>query len=458
MSNIDNELVRIINSGRCFLLIGSGLSCDAGLPSWKMLSSDVFEKYKDRMQEIQQQRIINKINTNQFPRVFDDCQKQATSNESFIETVGQIFKSYNHRKTDLYTMISQWPIQTYLTTNYDDILQEELDKFGQVFITKGNTPEAFSTLSSTTEGVIYKIHGDFNDFNNIVLTQTQYDSFQNSPERAYWRDTIFSTISMIPIVIIGYSAKDPDFAEQLERAKRILNPVRPVYMFAADMTEHEIIEYREKFNIKIYGYKTHDGNHNELRRLIKTYDSFIRKRITIQAELFGENNIVDSETASSLFLFNSFRLNKDYENSYLKALEFIVLNELNSVSKLDHQQLDVRVSAKLNSIATIDILAMGKVKENLYGSGMIKITTSDVEITSVGKQLLTGIRTTRKLQEDKFEKWCDIITKDNYPGVLKYSDLHRCINNGLAEAFEKRGIEIAKSIALDDIIEVLGNS
>ena len=37
MAVICEELVRAINSGRCFALVGAGASCELGLPTWRQL-------------------------------------------------------------------------------------------------------------------------------------------------------------------------------------------------------------------------------------------------------------------------------------------------------------------------------------------------------------------------------------------------------------------------------------
>ena len=40
----DPDLIRNINLGRCFVLIGSGPSTEMGYPSWERLAKEVWEK------------------------------------------------------------------------------------------------------------------------------------------------------------------------------------------------------------------------------------------------------------------------------------------------------------------------------------------------------------------------------------------------------------------------------
>jgi hypothetical protein len=49
MSTIERDLVRAINSGRCFVLVGSGASCEIRLPTWHSLSEKTFQYFKGRI-------------------------------------------------------------------------------------------------------------------------------------------------------------------------------------------------------------------------------------------------------------------------------------------------------------------------------------------------------------------------------------------------------------------------
>ena len=40
----DKRLIRNINNGRCFVLVGSGPSCEVGYPSWHKLAELTYEE------------------------------------------------------------------------------------------------------------------------------------------------------------------------------------------------------------------------------------------------------------------------------------------------------------------------------------------------------------------------------------------------------------------------------
>ena len=44
MSVLCRELVKTINTGRCFALIGAGPSCSVGFPDWKKLAEGAISK------------------------------------------------------------------------------------------------------------------------------------------------------------------------------------------------------------------------------------------------------------------------------------------------------------------------------------------------------------------------------------------------------------------------------
>jgi hypothetical protein len=261
---------------------------------------------------------------------------------------------------------------------------------------------------------------------------------------------------MIPLIIIGYSAKDPDFSEQLERAKNILNPSRPVYMFAADLADHEVVMYREKFNIKIISYKTKDGDHHELRRLLKTYDSFIRKRESnIQNFTNTIKNIEEiSSTAASLFLYTKLRLGNEFENTYYRALQFGLLHSLSIHKSIIKDNLGIVIYDDLNLKASVDVVALEKVKGKLFDLGYITFEDNKYILTALGESLLSSVNRERTNLREKFNKWCEIVIKNEYPDIKYFDNIFKAISRGLADSFAKRGIEIAKSICLDESIDI----
>lgn len=92
-----------------------------------------------------------------------------------------------------------------ITTNYDSLI-EKLLKY-DVFVGQDDL------ILSHTQGVgeIYKIHGDINVPNSIVLTKSDYDRFKAHDK--YLHAKILTIFAENPIVFLGYSLSDKNIQE-----------------------------------------------------------------------------------------------------------------------------------------------------------------------------------------------------------------------------------------------------
>ena len=92
-----------------------------------------------------------------------------------------------------------------ITTNYDSLIEKLLEY--DVFVGQDDL------ILSHTQGVgeIYKIHGDINVPNSIVLTKSDYDRFKAHDK--YLHAKILTIFAENPIVFLGYSLSDKNIQE-----------------------------------------------------------------------------------------------------------------------------------------------------------------------------------------------------------------------------------------------------
>ena len=216
MALIDRDLVKAINLGRCFALVGSGASCELGVASWENLAKKVIAS-------LTEPDVVKDCNSHlikkEYPEIFSKAEKILGLNDTLKIVESSLVAKKLHGY--IYQYITSWPFSCYLTTNFDDFLKKFLDGIKIPVIVRKNSSNDLKVLRADSKEAIFKIHGDVTVPNDIVLTSEQYESFQNDPTRRYWRDKIMSVLNMVDLVIIGYSAADPDFKDQLERAKEI---------------------------------------------------------------------------------------------------------------------------------------------------------------------------------------------------------------------------------------------
>lgn len=467
MSVIDRDLVKAVNSGRCFVVVGSGASNEVGLPSWKNLASNAIDNFQSEIKPAEYKKIQILFDNNEFPTLFNILLNKVGKSSMQRFLTDQLNIATGNGK--IYSIIANWPFSNYLTTNYDDLLDKHLKNNKDTFLTIRNTESDFKLINSESTNFIIKIHGDVTDFDNIVLTSEQYSDFIDGINRVYWRDKIMSIMNMVNIVIIGYSATDPDFKEQLERAKKLVSPDRPVFMFATGFSNDKIKEYLFEYNIRIIPYDNISGNHSELIKLLSRYNSFIAKR---DGKNVGLKPVDEGEVglAASMYLFTQLRIDES-EIYLVKIYAALILQVIvtDNIKKCTKKELIEQLQNSNLITAEIDPIAFDRTLNYLYESNFIKYNMDDIIIEKLSYTISDKIRTERTLLIERFKKSCENYLLTNFPKLNNISILkiYNTMRAGLIRAFEKRGLEIARSVFANikvdisdtpDILELINNS
>lgn len=101
-------------------------------------------------------------------------------------------------------------IPCVVTTNYDTIVEKEL--FGGRFKVYSRVSDYYLSGSQGI-GEVYKIHGTCEDPSTLILDERDYQRFQERAKIVSAK--ILSVLCDYPMVIMGYSSKDPDVNEIL---------------------------------------------------------------------------------------------------------------------------------------------------------------------------------------------------------------------------------------------------
>ena len=448
----DRDLIRAINSGKSFIIVGSGPSNEIGLPTWKTLSRDVINLLSNEKKQKRKQRIDLLINENKLPEVFSIIANEVGL-ELLVKWVGEQFVS-NNKEGRIYKYLASWPFACYLTTNFDDVLEEHLQKESVAVVVRKNKRTDFYALRADTKDIIFKIHGDPSEPENIVLTQEQYHNFQSSIEREYWREKIKSVLHMLDIIIIGYSLSDPDFTDQLKFAKDLALPDRPIFMFATGFSREEITDLYEKYNIRVIPYNNFDGTHIELQKLLRRYDTFIAKRNSPYIGL-DEVDADEAELASSLYLFTQLRIIDGEIPCIVSAYSITILNILNDLDSQSHLNLiDLMEELKKRTYSSshVDPIGVEKAIDYLQNNSLISFEAdNELSISGRGKSIIERGKEENRLVYEKFLQACKIFLNQNSDELSdnEIDEIILSLNSGLTNAFRKRGLEIARSVFLD---------
>lgn len=97
-----------------------------------------------------------------------------------------------------------------ITTNYDKVIDEGL--FENRFKVYSKVPDYYLSGSQGI-GEVFKIHGTCDDPSSLVLTDSDYSEFRDRAKIVSAK--LLSMLCDYPMLIIGYSIKDPDVTEIL---------------------------------------------------------------------------------------------------------------------------------------------------------------------------------------------------------------------------------------------------
>lgn len=237
MSKITDELTKLIreNQGNPFLFIGSGLSRRyLGLEDWKGLL-EKFSVTKDFGYYLSSANedlaIAAGLLAKDFHELWWNNSQYEESRNSFKETKNQSsalkFEISNYLKkltkntvdpayeTEV-KMLEDSNIDGIITTNWDTLLEELFPDYVRYI---GQKELIFST--SYGVGEIYKIHGCSTEPNSLVLTDTDYNKFQE--RNSYLTAKLITIFVEHPVIFIGYSISDKNIQNILASIVKCLD-------------------------------------------------------------------------------------------------------------------------------------------------------------------------------------------------------------------------------------------
>ena len=141
---LDRRLIRAINTGRCLVLVGSGLSCEIGYPSWHQLAEKSYEKIRDSKILIDDESYRKYLDDTKYPDLFRQIERDlGDDRQALIDIITPLLLPQEKKRGMLYELIARWPFACYLTTNYDDEISIALEEVGEHFAAIQNKPHDF---------------------------------------------------------------------------------------------------------------------------------------------------------------------------------------------------------------------------------------------------------------------------------------------------------------------------
>lgn len=236
MNSLLTEVQDELSNDRLILFVGAGVSQSSGLPSWQELVTKLADKANIE--------ITSKLNAEQLLDVSEQCREQLSN--TFANTLRDLIKTPDGKffPSIIHYLLSVLPINTIVTTNFDDLLEKSLLRIKKTAFAIHNAFDVARAPIKDQVNVL-KIHGDAQKPSDIIFTKKDYENyFERRPAvsallKGYFLNRTF--------LFIGYSLRDPNLNIILDEVKVLLRDAqRSVYMVVFDASEDEISSYEEK--------------------------------------------------------------------------------------------------------------------------------------------------------------------------------------------------------------------
>ena len=235
--------------GYLSVFAGAGLSAASGYVDWKRLLEPLCKQM--RLNSDRDLTEIAQYYKNEYGRqglndiVFNEFAKIPKNNENV-------------------TWLAKLPIKEYWTTNYDDIIEQEIQKRGKVVETIINQ-ESFKYHDPRREVVIYKMHGDKRYPDDVVLTKEDYQKYDD--KRKLFTRLLSVELVRRTFIFIGFSFNDPNLERILSVAKNTLNSksLPKHYCFMRKVQVIDYLNYENIITKDALERYIQDKNYQELR-------------------------------------------------------------------------------------------------------------------------------------------------------------------------------------------------
>lgn len=202
------QYTQSIREGNAAIFAGAGLSRGSGCADWKTflrpLAMDLgldIEKETDFLSIAQYYR-------NEFGN-------RAGINREILN----VFNSESGENENV-RIITQLPISTYWTTNYDKLIENGLEKANRKADVKINSDQ-LSYAAFDRDAIVYKMHGDADHPANAVLTKDDYVLY--SKKRPFFKEILKGDLISKKFLFIGFSFQDPNLDYILSQVHALLD-------------------------------------------------------------------------------------------------------------------------------------------------------------------------------------------------------------------------------------------
>ncbi len=211
LEDLLNKYYLAMREGQAALFVGAGLSTSAGLPDWKglldhcahALGLDV--NRENDLIALAQYYINsrgNRYDLNEMLREFDRPRQPTPSHQ----------------------IIAKLPISTIWTTNFDKVLEQAVQRKKRIDI---RSKDADFAKARKGELVLYKMHGDIDEPNEVVISESDYERYAKT--HPIFQNALEGDLITKTFLFLGFSFTDRNLSYMLAGLRSVLGDSKRVH-------------------------------------------------------------------------------------------------------------------------------------------------------------------------------------------------------------------------------------
>lgn len=244
-----DQIAGQMKQGDISVFAGAGLSVASGYVDWKKLLEPISK----------QLRLNANIDLTEIAQYYKNKYERQGLNSLVFNQFDKVPKNNEN-----VNWLAKMPISEFWTTNYDDVIEQSVKKEGknvQVIVKQ----EDFKYHKTGREVTIYKMHGDKDSPDDVVLTKEDYQNYDST--RGVFTKLLSVELIRRTFLFIGFSFNDPNMERILSIAKQSLKGKSPQthYCFMRKIQLTDYLNEKNKLNHKNIKKYIQDKNYQELR-------------------------------------------------------------------------------------------------------------------------------------------------------------------------------------------------
>ncbi|MDR7371037.1 SIR2 family protein [Flavobacterium aquidurense] len=232
------RIFELIRKEEVVLFAGAGMSRYAGYPSGGELADILYKNLSDDIREDIEP-------TFNLPKLCEDILLIKGNKSYLIETLKKEFRKKN-TPAEAHKILAGIPhFKTIITTNYDTLIESENDRIEVI-----RTSIDYVNADKNAQ-MLFKIHSDFTDIENIILTSSDYLNYfsQQSENTVFW-NAVKDRLASNNILFVGYSLEDINVQDMIKKIIHQLGDYKKEMYFVAPSLDRVKQGFLQKHNIK----------------------------------------------------------------------------------------------------------------------------------------------------------------------------------------------------------------